>query len=222
MISVETLQLNSFFSNCYIVHNDCKNALIVIDPYYDEKLFERIASYNSGNIIIMLTHEHYDHTTGVNEIKKRFAAKLICNNFCAERIANMRNNRPLSILGINFDGNTCKIPLYVCIADKCLSGNCCFDWNGVNVKVFYTPGHSIGSVCIAIEDYVFVGDVAILDTPTITRFPTGNSEQYNTVTIPYLLGLRQTDIIMPGHGESYKISDVVWKDGRFIRKHKQK
>ena len=216
MINVETLKIDSFFSNCYLVHNDDGNALIVIDPFYDEELFARIASYHSKDIIILLTHEHYDHTTGVNEIKKRFAAKLICNNFCAERIAKLRNNRPLSILGSNFKNDKCKISFYACEADQCLFGNSCFDWNGVNVNIVYTPGHSIGSICISIEDHVFVGDVAILDTPVITRFPTGDREQFDAITKPFLLGLGRNKIIMPGHGRSYQISDVVWEGDRFI------
>ena len=59
--------------NMYIVEEG--KHCIVIDPYYDEKT----AVLLEGKIVdlLLVTHEHYDHISGVNKFKELYGCKLI-------------------------------------------------------------------------------------------------------------------------------------------------
>lgn len=60
---------------------------IVIDPYDD-------TSVAAGLTIdyILLTHEHYDHISGVKAWKARTNATVICSKACSTRISNPKGN----------------------------------------------------------------------------------------------------------------------------------
>ena len=62
--------------NMYIVEEG--KHCIVIDPYYDEKT----AVLLEGKIVdlLLVTHEHYDHISGVNKFKELYGCKLLSNS----------------------------------------------------------------------------------------------------------------------------------------------
>lgn len=81
--------------------------------------------------------------------------------------------------------------------------------SSVNTFAFKkTIGHSLGSCCIKFNDEcVFTGDSLILEKSVITRFYGGNMLEYEQNTKPYLDNLPNYIIIMPGHGNVFKMSD---------------
>ena len=214
MVKVKTFFTNSFLSNCYVVFKECGSEIIVIDPTVSEALYSFLDALLPQKVILLLTHEHFDHTTGVNEIKKRYNTELICIRQCADKIAQKRNNRPLSLMGMSHASDA-KFPLYECFADKIFDGESSIDWLGDTVRIIPTPGHTSASCCILVAQYAFTGDSALLGIPTITRFPTGNATQYASITVPFLKSLDSDTIVMPGHGESFTINKVKWTDNCF-------
>ena len=63
------------------------NHLILIDPcIIDIRLENKTVDY------IFLTHEHYDHISGVNYWKEKCEAEVVCSNICAEKIESSRKN----------------------------------------------------------------------------------------------------------------------------------
>lgn len=40
----------------------------------------------------MLTHEHFDHITGIERLRSRTNSKIICSKVCAERICDSKKN----------------------------------------------------------------------------------------------------------------------------------
>lgn len=218
MRPVSVFRYDSFLSNCYVLDSEDGEGVIVIDPFISEELFDRIANSDPSEVLVVLTHEHFDHTTGVNEIKRRFGAKLVCSKACSERISQKRNNRPLSIMGnARLTELYGKVPLYECSADIVFDGPFELEWHGTELEFTPTPGHTVGSVCIKIGDYAFAGDSALLNERTVTRFPTGDQTDYDGKTVPFLLALDPNTQVMPGHGETYRISEVKWQDGCFRR-----
>ena len=57
--------------NMYIIveGNNC----IVIDPYYDDKV--KTLLENMSVDLLLVTHEHYDHISGVNKFKEIYGCK---------------------------------------------------------------------------------------------------------------------------------------------------
>ena len=67
----------------YIIEEN--NHAILIDPY--------IQKGSMKNLIIdkiILTHEHYDHISGVNYYKEKYNVPVLCSNACAKNIENPR------------------------------------------------------------------------------------------------------------------------------------
>ena len=192
---------------------------VVIDPWRSETLCEILQQHGISNVLVFLTHEHFDHTTGVIWLMDRFAVKLICQEQCAESVANIRRNRPLIIMRKPEDKELIRhIGYYTCKADRTFSNSLKILWDGRELKLNHTPGHTQGSSCIRLENFCFCGDNALLGLPTITRFPGGNQEVYEQQTLPYLFAQPADTWIFPGHGVWYQKREAVFRDDAFYHK----
>lgn len=194
-------------SNMYVAIED--GHALIIDPNISVDGIEYLVNSEIEDGILLLTHEHFDHTSGVNRVKELFPCKLICQTKCAESIANKIKNRPLSLLLINKNEDAKEIrrffdqfELYECMADVTFDDCYEFTWYSHKIRLISTPGHSKGSVCIEIDDfYVFTGDTLIPDIPVITRYPGGSMDEYKNIALPYLLQLEKSKYVYPGHGD---------------------
>jgi len=218
-IVIERFVFEPIRSNMYIIL--ASGEAIVIDPHVSPDADKFLSEGHVKTVSILLTHEHFDHTSGVNWLKEKYSCQLICTEECAQRIANKRNNRPLTLPFLKNSKekqpNTCQIEQsawYECIADKTFQGEYSFVWHGHKLKLISAPGHTIGSCLIELDQiYVFTGDSLIADSRIITRFPTGSHEDYEKFTLPYLQTIPSNSWIMPGHGKPFKKMDVVYSDG---------
>ena len=82
-------------SNCFVLYDktactDC----VIVDPgsKSDEVLFAFLGQEALSPKYIILTHEHFDHCWGVNELVERFRLPIICSQLCAEAIKNEKRN----------------------------------------------------------------------------------------------------------------------------------
>lgn len=64
-------------SNMYVILSD-RQALI-IDPNVNEEAMNLLEGYNVEKIVIILTHEHYDHISGVNYFRSKWDCTLFSN-----------------------------------------------------------------------------------------------------------------------------------------------
>lgn len=198
-------------SNMYIIVSN-KKALI-IDPNVSAEAMEYLISERVSEIVVLLTHEHYDHTSGLNWICSKFRNTVICHSETAKSLENGRNNRPIMLAATCKDSNKKEelrtfidtLPKgYRYTADITFSDEYKFEWQGHFVNMTSTPGHSLGSCCIAIDNNVVAtGDSLIKNTPIITRFPGGSKEIFDSVTVPYLKKINRDTFIIPGHGDCF-------------------
>ena len=201
-------------SNMYMILED--NEALIIDPNVSEDALFLLDKEKTSFVTILLTHEDFDHTSGVNWYRDKFKSKLICQRLCAETIAITRNNRPLLIAKVMNDrdktngSNDAKHFLidykpYFCLADKIFENELEYTWKGHILKFTSTPGHSPGSSCILLDDrFLFTGDSLMKDIPVITRFPGGSKEDYENITKPFLREINDDVWILPGHGERFQ------------------
>ena len=91
-----------------------------------------------------------------------------------------------------------------------------FEWRSHNIFIKSCPGHSPGSsIVIIYDEYAFTLEYMIADVPVILRFPGGSEALYKEKTLPFLLGLKNNMVIMPGHGNSYLRKNCYYRDGIF-------
>ncbi len=199
---------------------------LLIDSNIDDDLISLINCHNIINVYIILTHEHYDHTFGVPWLKETFDAKLICNRKCAELVAEGRRNIPRLVSfvlsqrdqedgGHRYQDFKKTYKPYTLHADLVYDTPCEFELMGMKIQATQTPGHSPGSWCLIIDNsFVITGDSLIQNTPVLERFKESSPDDYRNITLPYLKGLDENLIVLPGHGDPF-----VLKDNGIINKY---
>lgn len=218
-LTITKYTLDSFLCNMYVLTTQESlhggNAL-VIDTIQSKEMLEDLKRDDIRNLTVILTHEHFDHTTGVNWLRQHFNAYFISHEICAEKILLPRNNRSLSILGTTEDSRKYRYyPPYICTIEKTFSNDTSIRWCGLNVGITYTPGHTAASCCISINRCMFVGDSALLGLPTLTRLPGGSQKDYDEITAPFLKKIEPQTVIFPGHGDIYKMKEVIYQGDCF-------
>lgn len=202
-------------SNSYLVERD--GYAVVIDPCRSKELFDALDGLTID--FCLLTHEHYDHINGVNELKRRFGCQVICSEACGERVEDPRLNaaRYFPAFSKMQAGEECTDPAlidskYSCKADLVFQGEMSFMWRGHTFLLRETPGHSPGSICILLDQSVlFSGDTIFAREPANMRFPGGNQEDFQKQARPFLCGLPPETVVYPGHYGSFLLRDAVLK-----------
>lgn len=204
-------------SNMYVIAEN--GSALVIDPNISESALQHLQSREVSEITVLLTHEHYDHTSGLNWLCGKFKSTVICHEETALSLSKGRNNRPIVIASTRqsaMSTETLKnfvksLPQgYLYDADITFSQQYDFVWEDHRICMVSCPGHSKGSCCIEVDDnIVATGDSLILNTPIITRFPGGSKEQYESITVPYLKKIKNDTMILPGHGETFVMRSGV-------------
>ena len=205
IIQVEPALL--FDSNIYLVVGSERTALI--DTGTGFAVNSTIDSIKKGLAgrkldLIILTHRHYDHVGGLRAIIKEFSPELYAG---PEDAAPLREGDSESTLGTKFGGSIDAMDVIdFREGDK-------LDLGGHVLTPIYTPGHTIGSICVLDEvtKALFSGDTVFVDGVGNTMHPTGSDKML--IESLKKLSTLQFDGLYPGHGP------VVQKDGtRFVVK----
>jgi len=203
-------------SNMYIITKN--RSALVIDPNISENALQYLYDNNVLEINVILTHEHYDHTSGLTWLCERFKSTVICQEQTALSLRDGKNNRPIIVASSRMD----RLPKseikqivsnlpqnYSYKPDVTFTEEFSILWQGHKIHMISAPGHSKGSCCIEIDDNVVAtGDSLILNTPVITRFLGGSLEQYENITAPYLRKIKDNTLILPGHGEMFFMKEA--------------
>lgn len=196
---------------------DGKNA-IIIDPFPYEAFEKEFGEVKVD--YILLTHEHYDHISGVNYFRGMFDCKVLCSEECAKRILSEKDNLSayfdvlMSIPGFSdlADINLAVEP-YTCKADMTFLEDSTLQWQGHTVDLIATPGHTLGSACFLFDrESLFSGDTLFATIETMTRFPNGSGRLFKTITMSKLNKLPRDVDVYPGHYQNFKLKDRLPND----------
>lgn len=194
-------------SNMYIVLEG--DSALVIDPHISMEAESLLKENHVNNCTILLTHEHFDHISGVNQFREKFDCEVICSRSCGEHLIIPQQNGAAYFSALFLERteevqktmNELINTEYCCTADHVYETEQTLEWKGFSIFLKAMPGHSEGSQIIQIDQkYVFTGDNLIPDQKTITRLPGGSKKLYQMVVVPYLRMLPADCIIYPGHG----------------------
>lgn len=141
---------------------------------------------------VLLTHAHFDHIYGLNELLEKFPDCLVYTNDAGrEAMLNDKKNLsryretpfifnyPQQIRIVN-DGDSINL------SDTMIAG------------VHETTGHHPSCLTFVMGDNVFTGDAYIPGIKVVTNLPGGNKQQADESVVSILL-LAQSKIIHPGH-----------------------
>jgi glyoxylase-like metal-dependent hydrolase (beta-lactamase superfamily II) len=142
---------------------------------------------------IILTHGHFDHTGGVNTIKKELNIPVFMN----EKDSFLTSERTKKN-GIFPVSETIVIDRFVNHGETIKYGD---DY----LLVICTPGHTPGGITIKTGDVLFTGDTLFADSIGRTDFPGGSYEQLINSVKQELFRLPDDTKVCPGHGPSTTI-----------------
>lgn len=203
-------------SRMYIMKNDQnpKEALI-IDPLISNEAISVLDTLTHA--LVLLTHSHYDHISGMNWLREIVSCTLLCSECCGNKIQDPHKNLAAFSNILIMDKTEEEKALcmdffeldFSCQPDKTFESEISFPFGSYQVEITHTPGHSDCSQCIRLTtsqqgltpEIVFTGDSLVNGHKIITRLPQGSKKDYIAVTKPYLEALSEDTLIMPGHGD---------------------
>ena len=191
-----------------MVSNQNKDALI-IDPGSDEKSIANFINKKNLNVkIILNTHAHYDHIGSVAFFKDKYSIPF-CLHSKDEKLLKSAN-----LYVKIFEGkDLIKVPTVDYYYDQ-VNIQDYIDY--FSIKVFFTPGHSKGGVCLLIEDILFTGDTLFNGLIGRVDLPGGDEKSLHN-SLKIISKLKTSTVILPGHGSSSTIGNELNNNEAFIQ-----
>ena len=205
-------------SNMFVILTG--NEAVVFDPNENQELLQLFEEKKIEQVHILQTHEHYDHTSGVNWLKAHTDANVYCQRDCADVITTERGNNPALVAlvladqdkqdgGHRYKDFKAHFKPYTIEVDKTFENEDRFVIGGLEFHVVSTPGHCPGAACYELFDkMVFTGDTLLQNDPVILSFRESRKDNYEKIALPYLRSLPKDTIIMPGHGYPFILKDT--------------
>ena len=186
---LKKLTVGSLFTNCYIFGSN--KYVIIIDPGGDSKnIIQTIDKLNVKPIAVLLTHGHFDHSTKVGSIIRKYQIPLMFNKK-------------------EFDSGIFSYSK----ADKWLSEGDFIEIDNITLHVLETPGHSPGSLSFYSKDIkevngkkcdgiIFTGDLLFRRSIGRSDFGGGNPNLlFKSIKekLMYNPDLSDNFLVFPGH-----------------------
>ncbi len=187
-MTVKTLPLGLIRANCYLIESE--QAAIVVDAGLEEDLVLQFLRENEQkDRAVLLTHVHFDHIGGAALLQRETGVPVMIGQKDGIHLTD-----PNYTLSARFHARI-EPPM----PDHLLQDGETFSVGDLSVRVFETPGHSVGGVCYNIGHCLFSGDTLFAGSIGKPDFPGGD---YDTLirSVKRLFVLPPETVVYPGHG----------------------
>lgn len=166
-------------NNAYLVRCTSTGAGLVIDAASEPASVLALAEAASVTGVFT-THGHWDHHEAADAVSEALGVPIMAHPADAD------------VAGRAFDIDTAEGVL---------------DIGEVRGRVLHTPGHTPGSVCLALDGVVLTGDTLFPGGPGATRFPYSSFETIIASISGQLFTMRDDTVVLPGHGDATTIGN---------------
>jgi glyoxylase-like metal-dependent hydrolase (beta-lactamase superfamily II) len=138
-----------------------------------------------------------DHVAGNRFFRSRTAAKLIIHPDDAALLSQIEAHA--AMFGLEAEDSPPP--------DENFAEERPFLFDGVEFRVLHTPGHSPGSICLAWDSRVLVGDTLFNGSVGRSDLPGGSHEVLVASIRRKLFGLPGNTVCLPGHGPETTLAE---------------
>ena len=201
MISIQTFVFGPFQENTYILFDETKDCIIIDPGCYNDSERSQLASFIEDNklkpVKLINTHCHLDHIFGNGFIADKYHLKLEINKHDKPTLDSYLMSAKL--YGLNASPSP-QPSLYLNEGDTITFGNSTLD-------IFFTPGHSPGSITFynRNQKFIIAGDVLFYGSIGRSDLPGGDSETLISSIKNKLFSLEDDYKVYSGHGPSTSI-----------------
>lgn len=185
--------VNSIYESCsYIIHEKTSCKCLIIDCGDVSPILEYVTNNNLLVDKVLLTHTHFDHIYGLNELLHHYPdCRVLTNQFGKMALQDSKKNLSKYFeLDFRFS--------YMNAVDVLSDFADVLFINKVSVELIPTPGHDKSSMTYIVDNNLFSGDSFIPGCNTVTTFPNSNkkdAERSYVLIIKLLNGCK----LYPGH-----------------------
>jgi len=185
---LKQLELGPLQNFVYLIGSQETGEAAVVDPAWDVPQILSVAKEDGLRITkILITHTHFDHINGVQDLLKETDAQVIVHK------------REVSDLGLEKS------------AVKSVEGDQEIALGDFQLRFLHTPGHTPGSQCIMVGDRLIAGDTLFIGGCGRCDLPGSDPEAlYNSLS-----RLKQLDhrlILYPGHNYASEVTSTIEKE----------
>ena len=199
MMKLHMLPVGPIQANCYILCDEEEKKCAVIDPGGEgAKVARAVKLTDCEPVAVYLTHGHYDHTGGVEELREFYPDVPVYIN-CRDQHADSKMWQLCPTIP-----NT-----------KSYDEGDVLTVGSLKIEVLATPGHSGGSVTLKCGECLFTGDTLFAGSCGRTDFPDG-SMQTIMASLQRLGQLEGDWQVLPGHME-YSTMEAERRRNPFLR-----
>ena len=204
-------QVLGFRCNVFLLTNRKTHLLIDCgSKRYRSQLVWNLAKLGVSHIdALLLTHTHFDHAGNSHYIQNRFGASVIVHQNEAPYLRSGDAPLPkgtnwLMRFIINHFGSIAA-PLFTyqpCLADHIVDKKFSLSKYGFNSYIMHTPGHSIGSMSIVVDEEIALAGDALFGVFPGSAFPPFADNETQLINSWILLLNSGVKLFIPSHGRS--------------------
>lgn len=196
-VKIQQMQVGALGVNCYLVINDEQKEAVVVDPGgHAHAIADALKKEGLKLAAILLTHAHFDHADGAEELQKLMGAQIYAHEAERRTLEDPAYNMS-NMMGMG--GLSYKADVFVTEGQM-------LELAGFRFQVIYTPGHTEGGCCYYMEEQkiLFSGDTLFCTSIGRTDFPGGSYSTLLRSITEKLFPLPDDVKVLPGHeGTSY-------------------
>ena len=202
-LRVGRMVIGSVQTNCYFVYDEeqegAQKDVLLFDPADKGAfIYDQLKAKGFRVAAIFLTHAHFDHIWGVQELRGKSGAKV----YAYEGEQPLCENSDMNVSAQVGRPCTVKPNAYLKDGEEITVA-------GIPCKVIATPGHTIGSCCYYFEEagVLISGDTLFQESVGRTDLPTGSGGQLRRSIQDKLFVLPDETKVYPGHESTTDIEN---------------
>jgi hydroxyacylglutathione hydrolase len=168
----------------YIIADEHTKEAAVVDSSFNASEIIQVLKAEKFNLkYILNTHSHSDHTAGNIELSSIFGAKIVAHKLSKAYYDIAVDDKDILTVG--------RVP----------------------IKVIYTPGHTVDSICLLVENKkLLTGDTLFVGECGRTDLPGGNAKNMYESLFNELSKLGNDVEVYPGHDYGSRPSSTIGKE----------